>query len=124
MTMEEARTLVNGPLWPKVRDDFLATGAFEVYPAGDPRRIRYVDEEVRKAVDEWLEVLSRADELKKVIDGARVRELKERYPGAYPEALRYTMYFARFGAGLKEDPEARKLLLKLKFPEAYAICCS
>lgn len=124
MTLEEARELVNGPLWTKVRDEFLASGSFEVYPSGDVRRLAYLDGEVRREIDQWLEVISRADELRLVVDGAKVRELKASYPGVYPEALRYAVYFAKFGSGVKDDPEAVKLLMKLRFPEAYAICCS
>jgi len=125
MTLDEARELVNGPLWERTRDDYLATGEFAVIPSGDPRRLKWLDEETRRRIDAWLEVLSRADELKLTVDGAKVRRLKEEFPGAYPEALRYSAYFTRFGGGaLKDDFEAVKLLMKLKFPEAYRLCCS
>ena len=39
MDLNEARALVASPFWPKVRDDFLATGTFAVYPKDDPRRL-------------------------------------------------------------------------------------
>ena len=124
MTIEEARELVNGPLWSKVRDAFLASGEFEVIPSGDIRRLAYLDEAVRKKIDDWLEVLERAEELRKVVAGAEVKALKSRYPGAYPEALKFSIYFTRFKRPHKDDAEAVKLLMKLKFPEAYGLCCS
>ena len=117
MTLEEARELLKSPIWPKVRDSFLATGEFTVYPAGDPRRLEYLDEDVREEVERWKTVLEHADEWKLVLDGAKVRELRAAYPGAYPEALRYAAYFP----GGKVDVIK---LLKLKFPEAYRLCCS
>ena len=38
MTIEEARALLKSPIWPKVRDNFLATGEFTVkrYNLGIP----------------------------------------------------------------------------------------
>ena len=104
MTIDEARALVNGPLWPKVRDSFLASGVFEVFPPDDPRRLEYLDDSLRGEIENWLEVLERADELRKVVDGAKVRELKARYPGAYPEALKYSIYFAKFHGVIKPMP--------------------
>lgn len=117
MTLEEARKLVNGSLWPSVRDNFLATGEVAVYPQGDVRRIEYLPEATRKEIRDWQTVLEHADEWRVVVDGAKVRELKRLYPGAYPEALRYAAYFP---GGKVEIMK----LLKLKFPEAYRLCCS
>ena len=89
--------------------------------------------------------------LKSVMDGERVRVLKDEYEGAYPEALRYAPYFAKWklpaadGArllatamraapaalvaaepleGAEVPLEAVWKLLKMKFPEAYELCCS
>ena len=126
MDLNEARALVNDErLWPKVRDAFLATGEFKVYPKGDLRRIELLDAETRATIDLWLEGLKRADEWKKVLDGEGVRKLKSDYPGVYPEVFRFGPYFARFEKkGIKDNPEALRLLLKLKFPEAYELCCS
>lgn len=117
MTIEEARALLKSPIWPKVRDNFLATGEFTVYPSGDERRLEYLDAETRSAVENWKTVLEHAGEWRLVVDGAKVRELRASYPGAYPEALRYAAYFP----GGKVDVMK---LLKLKFPEAYRLCCS
>ena len=50
MTLEEARALVNGPIWEKVRDSFLATGEFTLYPKGDPRRLDYLDDDTKQVV--------------------------------------------------------------------------
>jgi len=114
MNLDEARELVNGPLWPKVRDRFLATGEFAVYPRGDLRRVEYLDEETRAAVDRWMQGVIRLDEWRRVVDGKEVRRLKGEYPGVYPEVLRYGAYFAG-----KKNP--LEVLLKLKFPEAYKL---
>jgi len=117
MTLDEARELVNGPIWPKVRDDFLATGAFRVYPKGDLRRLEYVDKAVRDAFELWLKAIPQIDAWRKVVDGKEVRRLKAEYPGVYPEVLRYQPYFS----GAKD---VKSVLLKLKFPEAYRLCYS
>ena len=117
MTMDEARELVKSPIWPQVRDVYLASGDFAVYPKGDPRRVEYLDAETRARIDLWLEALKHVEEWRTVVDGARVRELKAAYPGVYPEVMRYALYFAG-----RSDP--LPMLLKLKFPEAYELCCS
>lgn len=125
MTMDEARDLVSGPIWPKVRDAYLATGAFEVYPKGDIRRLAYLDDGVRAEIAAWQDGLSRASAWRTVVDGAKVRELKAAYPGVYPDAIRYLPYFERLlkGVAVGAFPEeATRLLLKLKFPEAYQLC--
>lgn len=117
MTMDEARELVKSPIWPKVRDAYLATGAFTVYPKGDFRRIEYLDEETRRKIDLWLDALKHVSEWRTIVDGEKVREIKAAYPGVYPDVLRYALYFSG-----KADP--LPILLKLKFPEAYELCCS
>lgn len=117
MDLNEARALVASPFWPKVRDDFLATGTFAVCPKDDPRRLAYLDESVRREIDCWLEGIARIDEWRKVVDGPTVRRLKADYPGVYPDVLRYAAYFA----GRKD---VRRQLMKLKFPEAYELCYS
>ena len=122
MTIDEARQLIQGPIWPQVRDHFLATDKFEVYPSGDLRRLEYLDAATQHAIVAWRTALEHAEEWRKIVDGAKVRELKASYPEAYPEVFRYQAYFTRFGGRI--DDEAVKLLLKLKFPEAYRICCS
>ncbi len=117
MTMDEARDLVNGPIWPKVRDAFLATGTFAVYPKGDLRRLEYLDAETREAVEGWLKAIPEAETWRTVVDGAAVRRLKAEHPQVYPEILRYLPYFA----GAKD---VTRTLLRIKFPEAYRLCYS
>lgn len=126
MDLNEARALVNDErMWPLVRDAFLASGEFKTYPKGDLRRIGLLDEETRTAIDRWTFALAHAEEWKRILDGERVRKLKAEYPGVYPEVFRLAPYFLRFSAqGVEGNPEATKLLLKLKFPEAYELCCS
>ena len=126
MDLNEARALIeDARLWPLVRDAFLRTGEFKVYPKGDLRRLEFLDEESRAAIDRWLDGLAKAEDWKKVLDGRKVKEIKAAYPGVYPEVFRYLPYFARFESGnVKDNPEALKLLLKLKFPEAYELCFS
>lgn len=125
MTIEEARALIASPIWGKVRDSFLATGSFNVYPVGDIRRLDYLDKGVRNQIALWQEGLVKADSWKKILSGDKVRELKASYPGVYPEVFRYTTYFAKymdkFADGVFPE-EATRLLLKLKFPDAYDLC--
>ena len=117
MTLDEARELLGSSLWPRVRDRFLATGEFSVYPKGDLRRLEYLDEETRRRIALWQEAIAHVDEWRKIVDGARVRALRENYPGVYPEVFRYAAYF-------KGGKDVTMKLLKLKFPEAYRLCCS
>ena len=126
MDLNEARALIEDErLWPLVRDRFLESGEFRSYPPGDLRRIELLPQETRDGIDRWLEALVRAPKWRTVLDGEKVKALRADYPGVYPEVFRYEPYFARFDRkGLKDDPEALKLLLKLKFPEAYELCCS
>ena len=76
MTTQEARELVNGPMCAMVRDRFLATGNFGVYQSGDLRRLEYLDPATRKMVSLLIEAIGKVEEWKKIVDGARVRELK------------------------------------------------
>lgn len=117
MTVDEARKLLGSAIWPRVRDRFLETGEFAVHPRGDIRRLEYLDADTRRRIELWKDALAHAEEWRTVVDGRKVRELREAYPGIYPEVFRYTAYFS--GGG---DPTMK--LLKLKFPEAYELCCS
>ena len=119
MTLDEARNLVRSPIWAAVRDRFAAGGEFTVHPKGDLRRLEYVDADVRARIDLWIEGLRNAADWRRVVDGAKVRELRERYPGVYPDVLRYTAYFARF---TEVNDAFMMTLLKLKFPEVYELC--
>ena len=125
MDLNEARELVNDErLWPRVRDAFLASGTFRTYPKGDVRRVELLDDDTRHEIGRWLEGLEKSAEWRLVLDGAKVRELKATYPGVYPDVFRYLPYFSRYDLKtVRDNPEALKLLLKLKFPEAYELCC-
>lgn len=125
LTLDEARQLVaNGTLWPKVRD-YLARGGERVrFPKGVKTRLELVDKETRAGIDMWVEALGRADEWRSVVDGEKVRALKAEFPGVYPEVFRYSSYFAKFKKADAENEEFMMLLLKLKFPEVYALCSS
>ena len=142
-SVTQARELIgNGRLWPKVKAYLAAGGEFELFPAKDPSRLNLLDEDTRAAIGKWIEALAAADRWRKVVDGAKVRELKAEYPGVYPEVFRYTAYFAKWrgmiegmaqsaaekGCGVSQvecpDFNMVLLLLKLRFPEAYELCCS
>lgn len=154
MDIRTARALVRDEkIWPLALKRALAGGTpfFHDYPADDGSRLALLDAETRRAVARWLEVIARADELKGVVDGEKVRVLADQYEGAYPEALRFAPYFVRWHLpaaegerilatamakapaelrdaepleGAEVPLEAVMKLLKLKFPEACALCCS
>lgn len=124
-SLNEARELVsNDLLWPKVRDYLAAGGEFTRFAKGAQSRLRLVDESTRREIERWCEALAHAEEWKAVVDGATVRELKTKYPGIYPEVFRYTVYFSKFKPLNPTDEAVVMLLLKLKFPEVYALCSS
>lgn len=116
MTLDEARDLVSSPLWPKVRDRFLATGEFVAYPRGDLRRVEFLDDATRRSLGLWMQGVIHFDEWRHVVNGEDVRRLKSEYPGVYPEIFRYGAYF-------KSAKNPLEVLLRLKFPEAYRLCC-
>ena len=146
---------------------------FHTFPKEDGSRLLLLGGETLESVAKWLGALACADALRRVTDGATVRELKAALPGVYPEVFGYTMYFRNFA--LRKGAEAQSLqtvvveegyflllsalsnlpaplvarfkfklpkgrcdsatlrgislssifkLLKLKFPEAYKVCCS
>ena len=155
---------------------------FHTFPKGDGSRLLLLDGVTLESVVKWLGALVCTDVLRRVTNGATVRELKAALPGIYPEVFGYTMYFGslealKFGSldvgklggvdiekvgcalmlqSLSSLPvplmhrlklklpkcmadmeipnlQPSKLpnlqtsifkLLKLKFPEAYKLCCS
>ena len=142
-SVTEARELVgNAKLWPRVKEYLAAGGEFGLFPAKDPSRLRLLDGATRAEIGKWLEAIAEADGWRTVVDGAKVRELKAGYPGIYPDVFRYTAYFAKWRGTLDEmrrvaaerncrvsqvecpDFDMVLLLLRLKFPEAYGLCCS
>lgn len=142
-TVTQARELIgNERLWPKVKKHLAGGGEFELFPAGDSSRLKLLDADTRAAIGRWMEALAAAEAWRKIVDGAKVRELKAEYPGIYPEVFRYTAYFAKWRDvldGMMRSAAERNcrvsqvecpdfnmvlLLLKLRFPEAYELCCS
>ena len=156
------------------------TPCFHSFPKGDWSRLLLLDGATLVEIAKWLGAVACAGDLRRVTDGATVRELKAALPGIYPDVFGYTMYFkgvdlaakdAKSAKGrMSEDvvstglsiivsllvslPEALssrlefklpkglcdlcvlcgenerpaldaavKRLLKLKFPEAYKLCC-
>lgn len=156
------------------------TPCFHSFPKGDWSRLLLLDGATLVEIAKWLGAVVCAGDLRRVTDGATVRELKAALPGVYPDVFGYTMYFkgidlaardAKAANGrMSEDvvstglsiivslldslPEALtsrlefklpkglcdlcvlcgenerpaldaavKRLLKLKFPEAYKLCC-
>ena len=124
MDLKEARELLNNKLlWPKVRE-YLAAGGEMLDFSKQENRLVLLDKETLDKVRLWLDALSHAEEWKTVVDGAKVRELKAAYPGIYPEIFRYLPYFKAFDLQDSSNFELVRMLLKLKFSEAYRLCCS
>ena len=125
LTIDEARKMVaNADLWPQVRDYLVRGGEFELFPAGVKSRLKLVDSETLSKIDMWVEALKNAPDWKGVVEGDKVRELKSRYPGVYPEVFRYSAYFSKFKTIDSGNEDFMMLLLKLKFPEVYKLCFS
>ena len=125
LTIDEARKMVaNADLWPQVRDYLVRGGEFELFPAGIKSRLKLVDSETLLKIDMWVEALKNAPDWKGIVEGDKVRELKSRYPGVYPEVFRYSAYFSKFKTIDPGNEDFMMLLLKLKFPEVYKLCFS
>lgn len=69
---------------------------FHMFPADDGSRLLLLPAETYKRLGLWLAALARAEELRSVISGARVRELKAALPGVYPEVLKVAPYFHKW----------------------------
>ena len=142
-SIKDARELIaNEKLWPRVRSYLAAGGEFELFPRKDKSRLKLLDAATQKAIGDWIEGIAAAESWRKIVDGAAVRKIKAEHPGVYPDVFRYTAYFAKWRDMLEKMVETAKqsgcsvlqvecpdfamvlLLMKLKFPEAYDICCS
>lgn len=154
--IRQARALVRDErLWPLVLERCFCDSSrkpfYHHFPKDDGSRLWLLGEETLREVAAWLEVVARAAELKGVVDGERVRVLKDQYGEAYPEAFKIAPYFARWhlpaADGLRLVATAMKAapaelrpaeplegaevpldaiwrLLKFRFPEACELCCS
>ena len=164
---------------PRVRkfilDSLGVEPCFHDFQKDDGSRLLLLDGATLAKIAQWLGALACADSLRRVTDGATVRELKSALRGIYPEVFGYTMYFdlgsdfyhaeAQSAQRISEEgckmlfsalsklpgPFIRRMelkfpkglcdlclsaplrevkytvilkLLKLKFPEAYALCSS
>ncbi len=143
ITIETARALVaDAKLWPRIRAYLAAGGKYMEFPPNDPSRLRLLNASERVLLDEWIDAIVLEGEWRRTVDAAKVRKLRAEYPSAYPAVFRYALYFKRIRGHLdsiaaesaKEGVKPCKtgkidfgtvlFLLKLKFPEVYALCCS
>ena len=152
---------------------------FHDFPKDDWSRLALLDGATLLEIAKWLGALACAEELRRVTNGATVRELKTALRGVYPEVFGFTAYFGELKAEklkvesltsesvvmigmnmllstLPENPSLLfrlklklpktlaeklstfnvqtlniklpsaklRLLLKLRYSEAYSLCCS
>ena len=152
---------------------------FHGFPKDDWSRLALLDGATLIEIAKWLGALACAEELRRVTNGATVRELKTALRGVYPEVFGFTAYFGELKAEklkvesltsesvvmigmnmllsmLPENPSLLfrlklklpktlteklstfnvqtlniklpsaklRLLLKLRYSEAYSLCCS
>ena len=64
---------------------------FHIFPKEDGSRLLLLDGATLESIAKWLGALACADTLRRVTDGATVRELKNSLHGVYPEVVGYTM---------------------------------
>ena len=69
---------------------------FHAFPADDGSRLLLLPAETYQRLGLWLAALARKEELRNVISGARVRELKAALPGVYPDVLKIVPYFHKW----------------------------
>ena len=122
MDLNEARELIaNRQLWPRVRS-YLASGGEMKDFSRPENRLVLLDKETQERLHLWLDALSHAEEWKKIVEGKKVRELKNAYPGIYPEVFRYLPYFSKFDLHDQSNLELVKFVLKLIFPDMHDLC--
>ncbi len=66
---------------------------FHTFPKDDGSRLLLLDAATLDSIAKWLGALACADALRKVTDGATVRNLKAALPGVYPEVFGFAAYF-------------------------------
>ena len=80
---------------------------FHDFPKGDWSRLLLLDGPTLEAIAKWLGAIAGVDALRRVTDGATVREMKASLHGIYPEVFNYAMYFN--GSGLqRRDAETQR----------------
>ena len=83
---------------------------FHDFPQDDWSRLALLDGATLLEIAKWLGSLACAEELRRVTDGATVRELKSSLRGIYPEVFSFTAYFTGLDLAAKNAKDA-------KFPE-------
>lgn len=66
---------------------------FHSFPKDDWSRLALLDGAMLVEIAKWLGALACAEDLRRVTDGATVRELRSSLRGVYPEVFGYTAYF-------------------------------
>jgi len=82
---------------------------FHAFPKGDWSRLLLLDGDTLVAIAKWLGALVCADDLRRVMDGKAVRELKADLAGVYPEVFMYTAYFKEWKSGKVEEWKSGKV---------------
>ena len=143
IAIEKARELLaDARLWPRIRAYLAAGGEYADFSAKGASRLDLLDASERAALDEWIDAIVLEREWRRCVDAPKVRKLRMEYPSAYPAVFGYSLYFVRVRRHLdalaaesarqgirpcelgRIDFDALAVLLKLKFPEVHALCCS
>ena len=116
---------------------------FHLFPKEDWSRLLLLDGEILLEIAKWLGALACADSLRRVTDGAKVRELKATLSGVYPDVFAYTAYFKNLESAhgdsepqndvvshgvsilvsmLAPLPESLVMRLKFKLPKNVSCC--
>ena len=83
------------------------TPCFHSFPKGDWSRLLLLDGATLVEIAKWLGAVACAGDLRRVTDGATVRELKAALPGIYPEVFGYTMYFKGIDLAARDAKAAK-----------------
>ena len=90
----EVQTLKSSPHVKRyILDSLGVVPCFHTFPKDDFSRILLLDGATLELIVKWLGALACAEPLRRVTDGATVRELKATLSGVYPDVFGYTAYF-------------------------------
>jgi hypothetical protein len=78
---------------------------FHVFPNDDFSRLLLLDGATLESLVKWLGALACAGDLRRVTNGAAVRELKEGLAGVYPQVFSFTAYFPEGAFPRVDAPE-------------------